>query len=446
MLGLWPIVAIWLYRTRSVTEATIWTILGGHMFLAVKTVVDLPLLPPLGKESVPALAALIGCRFVAKKRISVLGQPSLVRWLLLLFIVTPFVTTVLNRDAIFISGLILPPMGHYDALSVIVRQSICIIPFFLGRQLFRGYQDQLLMFRGLVIAGLFYSLLMLFEVRMSPQLHTWIYGYFPHSFIQQIRFGGFRPVVFMGHGLLVSFFAAVTVIAASAFWQIKIKVRQFSPSAVTFYLLLVLALCKSIASIVYGFAGFLLIKMTSPKTQLRVARILVLIALLYPVMNTMNNFQHQKMLMADWVASINPDRGQSLAFRFNNEHELLEHASKRFFFGWGTWGRNRIYDKDLSKDISVTDGRWIVTLGQFGWFGFIAEFGLMALPVFRAMSAFKFTMLEGERSILAAHALLVGVIMINQLLNSSLAPWLWLLMGGLMGRAEAIIEIKKKHV
>lgn len=61
------------------------------------------------------------------------------------------------------------------------------------------------MFRFLVIAGLIYTVPMLYEIRMSPQLHTIFYGYFPHSFGQQARGGGFRPVVFMGHGLLVGF-------------------------------------------------------------------------------------------------------------------------------------------------------------------------------------------------------------------------------------------------
>ena len=75
------------------------------------------------------------------------------------------------------------------------------------------------MLRGLVVAGLIYSLPMLFEVRMSPQLHTWIYGYFPHSFGQQMRDGGFRPVVFIGHGLGVAFFVMTTVVAAAAFWR-----------------------------------------------------------------------------------------------------------------------------------------------------------------------------------------------------------------------------------
>lgn len=439
---LWPFIALGLYRTKTVVEATLWTILGGHLFLPVRTAIDLPMIPPLGKESIPALAAFLGCRFIARKRIPILGQSGLVRWLLLLYIVGPFVTAELNDDSIFIGGRRLPPITHYDALSVMVNQLIFIMPFLLGRQLFRTYEDQLLMFRVLIIAGLFYSLLMLIEVRFSPQLHRWIYGYFPHNFRQQMRYGGFRPVVFMGHGLLVSFFAVVTVIAATVFWQLKIKVRRFSPTGVTYYFLLLLLLCKSIGSILYGFGAFLLIKITSFKTQLHVARILVLLALLYPTLSIMNLFPHQTLM--NW-ASMDAERAESLGTRFDNEHQLLDHARKRFFFGWGGWGRNLIHDEESGENTSITDGRWIITFGTSGCFGFVAEFGLIAMSVFRAMTSFKRINTEKEKGLLSAHALLVGVIMMDQLPNASLAPWLWLLTGILLGRAEAILETSGKR-
>lgn len=445
VLALWPLVAMRLYRSKSVTEATLWTILGGHMLLPVGTQVDLPMIPPLGKESIPALVAFLGCRFIAGKRISFIGQRGWVFWLLLLFILGPFVTAELNGDAVFIGGHRLPPIEHYDALSAVINQLIVIMPFFLGRQLFRTEEDHALLFRALILAGLFYSLLMLFEVRMSPQLHSWFYGYFPHgahSFGQEKRFGGFRPVVFMGHGLLVAFFAVVTVIAATVFWQLKIKVRKFSSANVTYYLLLVLLLCKSVASIMYGYVALLLIKMTSSKTQLRIARILVLIALLYPTMSIMNIFPHQTLM--DWAESMSAERAQSLGVRFENEHRLVAHAQQRLFFGWGGWGRNRVYSEETGDDVTITDGKWIITFGVFGWLGFIAEFGLLALPVYRAASVFKWAKTQQEMTLLSAHALLIGFVMIDQLPNASLAPWLWLLAGALLGRTEAIFNTAKR--
>lgn len=437
-ITVWPLISLRFFQTKKVQEATLLTLLGGFMFLPVGTSIDLPMIPPLGKNSIPVLSALLGCWFIARRRISFLGKRGCVRNLVLLFLLGPFITAELNGDTLFVGGRQLPGMTHYDALSAVVNQFIVIMPFFIGRQLFRTYDDHVLMFRMLVLAGLIYSVLMLFEVRMSPQLHTWIYGYFPHNFAQQMRYGGFRPVVFMGHGLLVAFFAAICLLSAAAMWSLKYKIQRLSPTAVTYYLLLVLVLCKSVASIVYGFVAFFLIKMSTIKTQLRIALILVSIALLYPTMSVMNVLPHQALV--ELTASIDTDRAQSLDTRFNNEHRLLDRGRKRFFFGWGSWGRNRIYDDESGKDISITDGRWINSFGQFGWLGFIAEFGLLAVPVFNTISVSKLVKTRQELVMMSAHALLVSIVIVDQLPNSSLSPWLWLLAGILLGRSEWIIQ------
>ena len=70
MLGIWPLISIWLYQTKTIQKATLWTLIGGFMFLPVRTEIDLPLIPPLGKHSIPVASALIGCWFVKKRKIS----------------------------------------------------------------------------------------------------------------------------------------------------------------------------------------------------------------------------------------------------------------------------------------------------------------------------------------------------------------------------------------
>ena len=196
MLIIWPLVAIYLYRAKTIQVATVWTILGGFLLLPVKTSIDLPMIPEMGKQTIPVISALIGCWLIKKQRISYFKELGGAKYLVALFLMVPFITAALNSDAVIVGRRYLPGLSYYDGLSAMVNQFLIIAPFFIGRQLFKTYDDQLLMFRLLVIAGLFYSILMLFEVRMSPQLHTWVYGYFPHEFAQQMRFGGFRPVVF----------------------------------------------------------------------------------------------------------------------------------------------------------------------------------------------------------------------------------------------------------
>ncbi|AGS39789.1 hypothetical protein [Cycloclasticus zancles] len=441
VLAIWPLIAIYLYRVKSIQIATLWTILGGFMFLAVKTEVDLPMIPPLGKHTVPVVSALLGVWFVKNKRISFFKGLGKIKYLVILFVSVPFITAGLNGEAIVIGGRFFRGLSYYDGLSAVINQCLLVIPFFIGRAFFRTYDDQLIMFKVLLVAGLLYSLPMLYEVRMSPQLHRLAYDYFPHSFLQQKRFGGFRPVVFMGHGLLVSFFAFVVLTSAVTLWKNRVRVQNLSPAILSYFFVVVLILCKSVASIFYGLFAFIAIKRTSFRTQYRVAIFLVILAMLYPTMSILKAFPHQALI--DVATSIDSGRAESLQFRFDNETTLLEHGREKFFFGWGGWGRNRLHDENTGKDISVTDGRWIITFGQFGIMGFIAEFGLLAVTVFRAYEASKLLKHESEKILHASHALLVAIIMIDQLPNASLAPWLWLVVGILLGRSEEIISKDK---
>jgi hypothetical protein len=435
-LLMWPVVAIALYHMRPVGQATLWTILGAYLLLPVGASIKFEMVPQFDKNSIASIAALVGCSLVAG-RLRWLGHgPGLVQLLVLALLIGPFVTSELNGDTVSVGGRILPGVGHYDAMSAVVAQFIQVIPFFLGRQFLSSAGDTEDVLRVLIVAGLCYSLPMLFEVRMSPQLHTWVYGYFPHSFVQQMREGGFRPVVFLGHGLLTAFFIMTAAVAAAAFWRTRTRVVRQPAAAITAYLGGVLVLCKTLGALLYGAVLVLLVRFTRPQMQLRIALVLVTIALLYPMLRAADLFPTGAMV--EMAEAIDADRAQSLKFRFDNEDILLERAWQRFTFGWGRFGRNRIYDVESGRDVSVTDGRWIITMGQFGFVGFLAEFGLLALAVVRAAQAAKFASDENEQVMLGALALIVAINVVDLLPNASLSPWTWLLAGALLGRAEAL--------
>ncbi len=234
----------------------------------------------------------------------------------------------------------------------------------------------------------------------------------------------------------VAFFIMTTVVAAAAFWRADTRVAGAPPVAITGYLATVLVLCKTLGALFYGAALVPLVRFTRPQLQLRVALVFVAIALLYPMLRAANLFPTTSIL--EVASSIDADREQSLQFRFANEDELLAHAWDRFSFGWGRFGRNRVFDDETGDDISVTDGRWIITMGVFGFVGFLAEFGLLALPIVRAAQALKFAASPRDEIFLAALALILAINMIDLLPNSSISPWTWLLAGALLGRAEAM--------
>jgi hypothetical protein len=440
----WPVVAIWLYITRPLNRAMVWTILGGLLLLPVGAAIKLaPGIPQLDKTSVPNLAAFLGCVFVARRRFRFFSRIGLPEVLLLMSLVGPFITSELNGDIIFAGGTtILPAVGHYDALSAVVGQFIFLLPFFLGRQFLRNAVDSAEILRILAIAMLLYSIPMLIEVRLSPQLHYWFYGYAPSEFVQEMRNGGFRPMVFMGHGLLAAFFTMIAVVAATALWRVGIRVAPAPPITVAAYLSVLLVVCKSMGALAYGLVLVPLVGLANPRLQLRVAVVVATIALAYPMARMADLVPVRSLL--DWSTSISQDRGDSLRTRFDNEGQLLERASQRFIFGWGRYGRSLIYDTESGRIASITDGRWIITIGQFGLFGFLAEFGLLAFPVFSAAAALRFTESVRDGVFLAALALILAINVIDLLPNSSITPWTWLLSGALLGRAEALRAVIRR--
>jgi hypothetical protein len=443
-LMVWPLVAIGLYLNRPVGQATLWTILGAQLLLPVGASIKFEGVPQFDKISIPSLAALIGCLLVARRPLRIWTGFGFAGILVLMSLVVPFITAELNLDPVVLVDKILPAETHYDAVSAIVFQFISLLPFFLGRHVLRSSRDTAEILHVLVIAGLLYSLPMLFEIRMSPQLHKWIYGYFPSDFNQAVRDSGFRPMVFMGHGLLAAFFMMTTTVAAAAFWRTQVRIQRLPAAGVTAFLGTVLLLCKTLGALIYGCVLVPLVRFAKPRTQLRVALVLVTFSLAYPMLRFADFVPTRSIV--DVATSISADRASSLKTRFDNEDQLLARASQRFFFGWGRWGRARVYEEETGKDVSITDGRWVITIGQFGLFGFFAEFGLLALPVFRAASALRFAESIHDRINLAALALILAINIVDLLPNSGLTPWTWLLTGALLGRTEALSIATRERV
>jgi hypothetical protein len=268
-----------------------------------------------------------------------------------------------------------------------------------------------------------------------------VYGYQPTGFIQEVREdGAFRPMAFMGHGLTACFFLMTTVVASAALWRMNIRLLRMSAGVCTGYLGGVLILCKSGAALVYGLVLVPLVRWVRPSLQLRAAAAFAILALLYPALRTADVVPTQAIL--EIARAINEPRAASLEVRFTQEQELLERASQRPLFGWGRFGRSRVYKIDwrnVGYDTSLTDGRWVITLGVYGLVGFIAEFGLLAIPIFRAVAASKGLKSRQEAISLGAMALILAINMIDLLPNSTLQPWSWLVAGALLGCSETVL-------
>ena len=135
----WPVVALWLYQTRPVNQATLWTILGGFLLLPVGASIKIAEgIPQLDKISIPVLAALVGCFFFARRPLRFWNGFGLAEVLVLIYLIGPFVTSELNADAVVSGSLFLPSLGGYDGLSATISQLLFVLPFLLGRRLLKN--------------------------------------------------------------------------------------------------------------------------------------------------------------------------------------------------------------------------------------------------------------------------------------------------------------------
>ncbi|MEE4209757.1 MAG: O-antigen ligase family protein [Parvularcula sp.] len=423
-LLVWPAVTLVMFASMRPAQALIWSLLGGYLLLPVNTTFDFPGVPALDKTSIPSISALVGALIFSKGPIL---RPPREWWLMALmalYIISPMFTVLTNRDSLMFGSFVLPGLQPYDAFSAAAYKCIDVIPFLLGYRMLGTIRSQDYFLRAVVVAVLGYSLLMLIEVRLSPQLHTWIYGFFPHSFGQQVRSGGYRPVVFLGHGLLVAILTAMTIVATSYFAQRRAKVFGISAWAWLVYLVVIMILCRSLGALILA-AAALFAMIAIPRKGVRLICALVAITVFfYPILRGADVVPVQAL--ADQVAAVNEERAESLQTRIDNENRLLERADQRPWFGWGGYGRNRVYDEYTGRDLSITDGTWIIVIGSYGWVGYIATFGLLCLPMVAAWR--RGTRLSPTSAVLS---LILAVNLLDLLPNSSLTPLTWLMAGTL---------------
>lgn len=441
-LLIWPVVIIILFKRLPKPSAVIWSLLAGLLLLPNDTSMDLPLLPSINKTIMPTLATFMMCLAMRPPRRGAVSDPAALHpgWmpgtaigkiLAVLFVFGPFLTIVLNGDPIFLHGkVLLPGLSVYDALSSTMGHAIALLPILMGRRYLADTEGHDLLLKALFFGGLFYTLPMLLEVRFSPQLHKWIYGFYQHAFLQTMRDGGFRPMVFLDQGLVVAMFISLSTLSGMALW--RAADRNGRPRLVlgVLWLAMVLVLCKTVGAIGIVFLLAPLLLLFSARMQMVAASAMALMILLYPALRSTNLAPTDLVLSI--ARSIDESRGGSFSMRLRNEDMLLNRADERPVFGWGIWGRARVYDEETGADISVTDGYWVIILGGFGWIGYIATFGLLTLPIMRLT-------LHGAGKLPLATTGLSVVLTANLLdliPNSGQTPITWLIAGALLGKAD----------
>lgn len=436
----WPVVMLMLFLFQPLHKALIWSLLGAYLLLPPPpTGLDVPLLRSLDKETltVIVLTGLAVWRY-GPKALS-LPYRNTGRLLMLVFVISPVFTAITNTEALFFdNGTVVPSLRWNDALGLCVAQIMTLLPFILAYNALNERESLRTLLVALVIAGVIYSFPMLIEIRLSPQLNNWIYGYHQHLFSQTIRASGYRPLVFLEHGLWLAFFIMTAGLSALALWRATPPPGRALFMVAFLYLTLILVLSKSLGALVFAIVLTPVILLVGRNTQLFLAMVVALFALSYPVMKTAGVFPEDRLVAQ--ANKVSADRAHSLKFRFDNERVLLDRANEKPLFGWGSWGRNHIRDSFTGKITSVTDGRWIVVVGALGWIGFLAEFGLLTLPLLRLHSAARREPVDQTSRTIGALALILAFNILDLLPNATMTPLTWVIAGALMGYADRAVR------
>ncbi|GAA6207068.1 hypothetical protein NBRC116601_03610 [Cognatishimia sp. WU-CL00825] len=457
----WPLVMLFLFRRLPLGRAVIWSFLGAYLLLPpFPAAIDLPLMPPLNKDTLPNVVALFLVVFMAGQKVTLLPQTPMGKILMLVFVFSPILTVITNPEPILFATSGLRGLYAMDMLALIINQAMVLISFNLARILLRTKEDLRDILIAFVISGVIYAFPMLLEIRLSPQLNLWIYGYFQHMFEQMVRGDGFRSIVFLSHGIWAAMLAMVTFSSAIILMrQSDSKNRPWFLVAGVF-MFGVLVLSKTLGPFLYAIVMLLFVGLSAWRMQLRVAVVLAALTIAYPVVKSLDLVPEKQVVALAGQAS--DDRAGSLKFRLDNERILLDRANEKPVFGWGTWGRNHVHNPITGEILSVSDGRWVVTIGVFGWVGLLAEFGLLSLPIFllwREVIALERKKRPGSATsslasirrypepqkapyhpspLAGAIALLLALNMVDLLPNATLSPLTWLLTGALLGYAESV--------
>jgi hypothetical protein len=413
-------------------------IMAAILFLPVGIGFKLPKVPLLDRDTLPYVM-LFGFYLVRRYRWVARSRPGRgVEFLVLVSMVAAVLTVFGNREPITVTGYaqskVIPGLSLNDGLAMAGEDLLRIgLPFLLGRLLIRNPRDATRLLAVFAIGGLVYSVLILWEVRMSPQLHAMVYGAPPRreDFDQAIRWGGFRPIVFMPHGLAVALFMCITVIAAFVLTRSRAKLFGLSWRPFAFYLFVILVACKSLASIIYAVVVLPLVALTRARTQLRVATLVALVVLLYPAMRASDLFPAKDLVAS--FGSFSPERAESLQFRITNEDVLLEHSRHRAFLGWGSYGRNIVYDRDSGKEATTFDGFWIIMFSLRGVVGMSCAFLLLLVPVIQSLRRVRKIPDKQDQLMLAGLAMMVAVSALDLLPNGLLLTYPYFLAGSLTG-------------
>ena len=391
MLFLWVPLTVYLFKKKDARVAVLLSYIGGVLLLPPGRTIDLPIIN-YDKNIAIAIGILLGEVISQKSRRQKLSFIDYV--LILNCVICPILTSVLNG------------FGFYEGFTIAVNSFLQVgVPFIVGRKYFKSQKDIELLLYSLLIGVLIYTIPTLYESRMSPQICIKVYGYFPHSWIQHFRYGGYRPIVFMNHGLMLSFWIAIGSVILFWEWRSK-KIRKLFniPVFILFGLnFATLALCNSKGALALGIIGISLWYTYKTNNSNKFFFISLSFFPVYFIMRILNIITIDEI--AEFISHFfDVERIESLVYRLSSEEVLISYMGKRVLFGWHHWARGLMASN--IPIIYAVDSLWIIAYTSRGLIGLVSAFTVILSGPF---SVYKGLRLKYKMSL---ESILIGWIII----------------------------------
>jgi len=408
----WVPLTVLLFLNMSPHKAVLFSVIGGVLFLPM-ALYNLPGLPAYGKNTAIAVSLLIGSFFCNQRK----DFPLQLRFYDIPMIVWCFISPIATSLS---NGL-----GLYDGLSSMLKNYLeWGVFYWTGRRYFNNPSYLRDICRGIIIGGLLYVPLILFELRMSPQLSNIIYGVFPHSWIQMIRYGGYRPIVFMQHPLMVSLWMAVSFTISFWVWRNKeiTKIFNIRIEYVVLTLFVITILCKSANGWSYLVLGSISLFYFKKFQSTGFFQLLLFAIPFYIIVRFLNiiPIEYIQKLLANIFDS---ERISSLVIRLTQENlfgvKILEHP----LFGWGWMNRAWPVDQSTGANlIQMVDSLSVIVASTKGFFGLASLVSAILIGAWYVLKDFKYNNEKEYSADAVVLSLVVIIFMIDSLVNGMINP------------------------
>lgn len=328
-------------------------------------------------------------------------------------------------------------LGLYEGLSCAYGSFwIWTAPYLIGRRVFGTPTNALVLLRMIILGGLVYAAFCLYESKMSPRLHWVIYGMRPREgqnyFSQAMRYGLWRPMVFMEHGLALA--VQMSIFSTMAWWahatSVIPHIAGLRMRTVAWILIITTLLCVSTGAIALLALGVGILSLGYSKMARTTLLLAALIPVAYPVTRMMGSG-----ILVDTVVSAavvvgtasSDSRTDSFRFRVINEEKLL-----KIWYSNPLFGNGRFYRDTDDKYGVVTDSFWIIILGKYGFCAWICWTLMFVLP--GIVTALRNDLWQSEvPSVVIVLSLSATIFAMDGLLNGVPNPILPLLAGTSVG-------------